>query len=343
LGNALIDGRSPAATPAKNLTTIAGFALRSQLNERHRISVPGWAFVCFTDIRWMRRKSMKVIGRVKELWRYPVKSMGGERLDTAMLTPEGIPGDRGWALRDEESGEVRGAKKLPALMACSATYVEEPIGEAIPPAQMRLPDGSSVLTTDPVANDLLSRLLGRSVTIWPRQPADRREFYRRFPDNPDFAIELREIMGRLPDEPMPDFSGLPPEIFEFTSPLGTYFDAFPLHLVTTASLRELALHNREADFDVRRFRPNILIDGPETLSGFAEADWGGREIAIGSARIAVTIPTMRCVMTTLEQDGLRKDASVLRTIVHDAAQNVGIYATIARPGKIGLNDPVALL
>ena len=286
---------------------------------------------------------MRVIGRVRELWRYPVKSMGGERLQAAMLTARGIPGDRGWALRDEKSGEVRGAKKMPALMGCAAGYLEEPTGSAIPPARVRFPDGASVLTTDPAANDLLSKLLGRTVTIWPQQPAERRDFYRRFPDNPDFNVELREIMGRLPDEPLPDFSGVPAEIFEFTSPLGTFFDAFPLHLLTTASLREIAAHNPGADFDVRRFRPNILIESEDSVSGFVEADWRGREIAIGDSRIALTIPTMRCVMTTLEQQGLRKDSTVLRTIVRDAAQNLGIYANVAQSGKIVLDDPVTLL
>src|ERR1700687_2100014 len=127
---------------------------------------------------------MRVIGRVRELWRYPVKSMGGERLQAAMLTARGIPGDRGWALRDEKSGEVRGAKKMPALMGCAAAYPEEPTGDAIPPARVRFPDGASVLTTDPAANELLSKLLGRAVTIWPQQPVERRDFYLRHPDNP---------------------------------------------------------------------------------------------------------------------------------------------------------------
>jgi hypothetical protein len=95
-------------------------------------------------------------------------------------------------------------------------------------------------------------------------------------DNPDLAVELREILGCLPDEPMPNLERLPPEIFEFTSPLGTYFDAFPLHLRTTASLREIASFNRTASFDVRRFRPNILIESEPELSGYAEKRMGWR-------------------------------------------------------------------
>src|SRR5271156_6453344 len=101
---------------------------------------------------------MTTIGRVKELWRYPVKSMGGERLDTALLTMRGIPGDRGWALRDEKSGEVRGAKKMPALLKCNADYVEEPSASVIPAARMQLPNGTTMLTTDPAASDALSKL-----------------------------------------------------------------------------------------------------------------------------------------------------------------------------------------
>lgn len=285
---------------------------------------------------------MEVIGMVKEIWRYPVKSMGGERLDTATLTARGIPGDRGWALRDEKAGEVRGAKKLPQLMRCEAIYVEEPSDSRIPPAMMKLPDGQRVLTTDPGAHAILSALLGREVTIWPQQPQENREFYRRSPDNPDFTAELREIFGRIDDEPLPDLTNLPPELFDYTSPLGTFFDAFPLHLLTTASLNELSARNPTADFDVRRFRPNILIGSVGRVTGFAETRWGGRTITIGEVQIVLTIPTMRCVMTTLEQKGLKKDPSVLRTIVRDAAQNVGMYATVAQPGRINVGDEVVL-
>ena len=68
---------------------------------------------------------MEAIGKVKEIWRYPVKSMGGEKLTCASVAAQGIPGDRGWALRDEKAGEIRGAKKLYQLMLCSAKYLKE--------------------------------------------------------------------------------------------------------------------------------------------------------------------------------------------------------------------------
>jgi uncharacterized protein YcbX len=56
------------------------------------------------------------VGTIGEIWRYPVKSMVGERIDGCDLTAAGLPGDRGLAVRDEERGGIRGAKKIPALM-----------------------------------------------------------------------------------------------------------------------------------------------------------------------------------------------------------------------------------
>jgi uncharacterized protein YcbX len=270
--------------------------------------------------------------------------MGGEQLTAAQVGPRGIFGDRGWALRDESAGEIRGAKKLPALMRCRARYDAEPDGERIPPATMTLPDGAQLRTTDAEANARLSALLGRQVTLWPLQPADSRDHYRRgMPDNADFEVEMRSIFGRLPDEPLPDLTGLPPEVFEFTSPLGTYFDAFPVNVLTRASLAELAARNPSAQFDRRRFRPNFLVESLDGRRGLIENEWCGKRLRIGGPVLGVAMPTMRCVMTTLAADELPKDPSVLRTIVRDANQNLGVYATVEQTGTVAVGDTIELL
>ena len=179
---------------------------------------------------------MTTIGTVRDVWRYPFKSMGGELLQRTTLGPLGIPGDRGWALRDQTAGEIRGGKKLPALMSARALFAEPDAG-AVPPVEVTLPDGARFRTDAPDAAERLSAYLGRAVTVWPLRPPDDREHYRRgMPDNPDMEQELRAVFGRTPDEPLPDLSVFPQELFEFTSPLGTYFDAFPLHVLTTAAL-----------------------------------------------------------------------------------------------------------
>lgn len=287
---------------------------------------------------------MTAVGRVAEVWRYPVKSMGGESLPSAELGPLGIAGDRGWALRDERAGEIRGAKKMPVLMRCRARYDAEPNGERIPAATMTLPDGTRLRTGDADVNARLSALVGRDVTLWPLQPADSLDHYRRgVPDNPDMETELRSLFGRLPEEPLPDFTGLPPEIFEYTSPLGTYFDAFPVNLLTTASLRTLAAHNPQAQFDRRRFRPNFLVEPLGDAAGLLEVGWCGRRLRVGGAVLSIAIPAIRCSMTVQAADELPKDPSVLRTIVHDANQCLGVYATVEKAGPVAVGDDVELL
>jgi len=281
------------------------------------------------------------LGRVIEIWRYPVKSMGGEQLQHAALGALGIPGDRGWALRDEAAGEIRGAKKLPSLLLLGARYLEEPAAERIPPAEIAFPDGAAIRTDAPEAAARLSEFLGRRVTLWSRRPADDREHYRRgLPDDPDFEAELRGIFGRLPDEPLPDLSVFPQELFEFTSPLGTYFDALPLHLLTTASLRALGRLNPASRFDRRRFRPNILIEPETPTDELAERAWSGETLRVGGARVKVEMGTPRCSMTTQPQAGLPKDPGVLRTVVRHADQNLGVYARVVEVGQVAVGDPV---
>jgi hypothetical protein len=110
-------------------------------------------------------------------------------------------------------------------------------------------------------NERLSRALDHRVSLWPLLPPDAREHYRRGePTHADFEQEMRAVFGRAPDEPLPDLTVFPPELFEFESPLGTYFDAFPLLVMTTSSLRTMQTRHPESRFDVRRFRPNLLID-----------------------------------------------------------------------------------
>ncbi|MBV8859286.1 MAG: MOSC domain-containing protein [Acidobacteria bacterium] len=307
------------------------------------------------------------VGRVREVWRYPLKSMAGERLEAASVGARGLYGDRGWALRDEAAGEIRGAKKSPALMLCAARYREEPAAEGAPPhADIKLPDGSQTSTDDPRINELLSELLGRRVTLWPLRPASDREHYRRaipaarvlgfLSRSRNFrrlAVgtmrlagkdkELRRDFGREPGEPLPDLSLLPAEVFEFTSPPGTYFDAFPVHLLTTASLDTLARYAPETAWDARRFRPNFLIETADGIEGLVESGWGGRSLRVGGLTLKCEMPAPRCSMTIQAQAELPKDPRVLRTIVKEAKQNFGMYANVESAGRVAVGDEVELL
>ncbi|MDB6145603.1 MAG: uncharacterized protein JWP80_4647 [Pseudomonas sp.] len=106
-----------------------------------------------------------IVGRVSEIWRYPVKSMGGEKLLSCTVGSMGIPGDRGWALRDEVAGEIRGAKNMPTLLEYASRYRKQPVIDQIPPVDIRLPDGTDIGSDDPQVNARLSELLGRAVSL----------------------------------------------------------------------------------------------------------------------------------------------------------------------------------
>src|SRR5829696_6201618 len=105
------------------------------------------------------------IGEVGEVWRYPVKSMAGEPLMESPVDITGVRGDRGWAVRDERAGEIRGAKKIPALMQCFARYVEDPAEGTIPHAVITLPNGTLTRTDAADANERLSAALDATVTL----------------------------------------------------------------------------------------------------------------------------------------------------------------------------------
>ncbi len=288
---------------------------------------------------------MKIVGRVRELWRYPVKSMGGERIDECRLEAGGIAGDRSWALRDEAAGEIRGGKKLPMLLGCSARSLAAPRAGRSVAAEITFPDGSSARTDSAGVSEKISGFVGRKVTLCPLHPADDLDHYRRgVPDNPDMMAELRQIFGRLEDEPLPDLSVFPPEILEFSSPLGTYFDAFPLHFVTTATLEEMARRAPASRFDARRFRPNFVIETTEAAgSGLVEAGWAGSDLRVGEATVRAVMPTVRCSMITQPQADLPKDPGVLRAVVKEGGQNLGSYAIVLTEGTIRPGDEVTLL
>jgi uncharacterized protein len=303
-----------------------------------------------------------IIGTLKQIWRYPVKSMAGETLPNCTVGSLGLPGDRGWAIKDESTREITNGKNIPMLMQSLARYREEPLNGNVPHVDMAFSDGSIIGSDAANVNDQISKILGKKVSLWPLQPPTNKAHYRRASlisrlvgfklvrnhlprllRMKNVESQIREAFSREPGEPLPDLTQLPPEILEFTSPLGTYFDAFPIHLLTTASLAAMAKFNPNAAWDVRRFRPNFLIDTDPELEGLAEAGWAGRSLRVGSIELRCEIPTVRCGMTIQAQQDFPKDPSVLRSIVKDADQNLGIYANVSKTGEVKLGDRVELL
>jgi uncharacterized protein len=287
----------------------------------------------------MMPASVQSIGSVVALWRYPVKSMMGEELNAAEVTMGGLLGDRAYALVDGSDGKVASAKnprKWPGLFDFRAALADAPrTGGTMPPVRITLPDGTVVSSEQDDIDRILSTALKRRVAL------DAAE--RAHQAGPESAA--RDAPAAMAEEYWPDMDGLDHRdtVTEFGLPQGTFFDAAFVHVLTTATLdrlRELYLQGR---FEVRRFRPNIVVETAAGGTGFVENDWIGRTLAIGDAvRLSITGPCPRCVMTTLSQGDLPRDAGILRTAAQNNHANVGVYASVLQGGEVRRGDSVSL-
>jgi MOSC domain-containing protein len=269
-------------------------------------------------------------GSVVGLWRYPVKSMMGEELNSAEVADRGLVGDRRFAVVDASTGKVAGAKnprKWGNFFDFRAAYVEPPErGTKLPAVRVTLPDGRVVTSEQPDLPQVLSRALGREVAFAEAQHDG-------------------EASGAQAEEYWPDLEGLDyrDTVTEWELPAGTFFDLAVVHLLTTATIERLRALYPEGRFEVRRFRPNIVVATGPDQQGFVENDWIGQTVAIGDqVRLRITGPCPRCVMTTLPQGDLPKDAGILRTAAQNNEANVGVYADVVKSGTLRRGDRVTV-
>jgi len=266
------------------------------------------------------------VGSVVSLWQYPVKSMMGEELNATEVTERGLLGDRAYALVDSSDGKVATAKnprKWPRLFDFRATFIEPARAAAkIPPVRIAFPDGTTVTSDQSDLNQILSKALNREVALRAAQGG---------------AVNAEEYW--------PDMDGLDHRdtVTDFTLPEGTFFDCAMVHVLTTATLDRLRELYPQGRFEVRRFRPNIVVQLASDEKGFAENAWIGHTLAIGTAvHLNITGPCGRCVMTTLAQGDLSRDPGILRTAAQHNQVNVGVYAAVARGGSIRRGDPARI-
>ncbi len=266
------------------------------------------------------------LGSVFSLWRYPVKSMIGEELNATEVTERGLLGDRAYALIESSDGKVATAKnprKWPRLFDFRATFIEPAQAAAkIPPVRIALPDGTTVTSDQGDLNQILSKALNREVALRAARGG---------------AVNAEEYW--------PDMEGLDHRdtVTDFTLPEETFFDCAMVHLLTTATLDRLRELYPQGRFEVRRFRPNIVVQLGSNEKSFAENAWVGHTLAIGTAAcLNITGPCGRCMMTTLAQGDLPRDPGILRTAAQHNKVNVGVYAAVARGGTIRRGDRVRL-
>ena len=268
-----------------------------------------------------------VFGSVVSLWRYPVKSMMGEELNAARITERGLVGDRAYALLDTATGKVASAKnprKWPNLFDCRAAFVEpQGAGAELPPVRITLPDGDVVTSDERNSNQVLSKAVGRDVVLETTAPSE-----------PGLEEYWPDMAGLAHRETVTDES-LPP---------GTFFDCAVVHALTTATMNRLSGLYPPGRFEVRRFRPNIVVELVSGEENFVENAWIGHTLSIGGeVWLSVTGLCPRCVMTTLAQGDLPRDPSILRTAAQHNQANVGIYAAVLRGGTVRRGDAIKLL
>lgn len=132
-------------------------------------------------------------------------------------------------------------------------------------------------------------------------------------------------------------------VTEFALPEGTFFDCAVVHVLTTATLERLRELYPAGRFEVRRFRPNIVVETDAGVNDFVENEWIGRTLAIGdTVRLSITRPCSRCVMTTLPQADLPRDHGILRAAAQHNQAHVGVYAAVVQGGTVRRGDEARL-
>jgi len=284
---------------------------------------------------------MQLVGHVKEIWRYPVKGMAGERLQTAEITEKGIAGDRLWAVRDVARQEIQSCKFRPALLQCRALTAGT---EKAPQVAIQFPHGQSLTSDDDTVHQAISALVGHDSTLEFVRPVETEaDFYKRYKANDHTWLEeLKATFDREPGEPLPNLDQMSAEATEFVSLPGTFFLVTPFHLITTATLAHMKQLHPHSDWAVERFRPNLVIETLPEFTGLVEQNWLDKTLLTETATIQAAGTTPRCGAVTRKQQALPTDTDLLRTIVKQGAQNLGIYGQIPKAGVLKVGDPIYL-
>jgi hypothetical protein len=237
----------------------------------------------------------------------------------------GIAGDRRYALIDVQTGKVASAKNprlWPSLLSYGARYLETPGTNGIAsPVEIIMPDGTMVAPDLAAAEAEIGAALGRAVRLAAAAPP-KPALEEYWPDMEDLAHR-----DAVTDEAMPP---------------GTFFDCATVHLLTVNTLAALAERYPEGNFDIGRFRPNVLLDA-NGGGEFAEDAWIGKSVRIGpDVVLQVTGGTGRCVMTTLANGALPADLGVLRTAAKHHNAHVGVYAEVVSGGTVTIGDPLVI-
>ena len=250
---------------------------------------------------------------VLEVWRHPVKSMQGERVAEADIDERGMAGDRRWGVLDVDTGKVLSAKREGRLLEAAATLTADGVPD------VRLPDGSGFRAGEAALDDALSTWLGRAVHVALAEEGRSTAFEMNVVNDDETSATI-----------------------DFPCPPGTFLDAGAVHVLTTASLAAAGVLYPHGQWDVRRFRPTVVVEADG--DGFVEDGWIGSAVRVGGAELFVFAPTVRCAMPSRSQPGgLERDLEIVKTVNRHHGSNLGVYAAVRAPGRVAEGDDVVLV
>lgn len=292
------------------------------------------------------------LGTLREIWRYPVKSMGGETLNSALLKPKGLAGDRCWSVLDSDSGDIRSAKRWPDLLnfraaLCAGEDLPDSGFDAdVPDVEIHCPGGVILRGRDADAAQQLSAQMNRSADLSPLVHPKNMDHYR-----PSQTLSWDTVVSDMdlePGESLPaNFSSrdeVVKALSNFSTPPGTYVDAYPLHLLTTNTLDYLR-QKGGVDAAIQRFRPNLLIETSQCLPELTENGWIDCHAQLGEVTLHIHSLTVRCSMPAREQAwcGVAEEPRMGRVMRDLCDRYVGVNVMVTRGGRVSVGDELVLL
>jgi uncharacterized protein YcbX len=250
--------------------------------------------------------------RLVHIARFSVKSLQGEVLTAEEIERDGLRGDRCWGIRDEATGRILTGRRAPQLLFAAATLA--PDGAPV----ITLPTGATCHGPGPGTDAALTQWLGKPVRLVSSvgAPPATAEFFADATDDSSKALEWQ-------------------------MPAGRYVDSMPLLVLTTASLRTAARLHPGGNWELRRFRANLVLDVEG--DGWLEDGWcGPATIRIGAVTLRPQKPCVRCTMVTRPQPELDADADIFRTLARHHGACFGAWTAVAQGGSVKVGDEVTI-
>ena len=254
-----------------------------------------------------------------QLWRHPVKSFQGEMLDASLVEGDGLQFDRAFGVIDRATGKILTARRSPGLLFGRAQVSS--VGEltvSIPGPGGNPEGGREFIGLSPGLDAALSEWLGRDVALMPAK---------------DHPVVSAENFDDALDEAGP--------VHDWQLPEGRFVDSAPLLLITTATLESAVGIYPAGRWDVRRFRPNLVVDASGT--SWLEDGWRNLVLRVGEVELSVQKPCTRCTIVTRAQPGIPADTNIFRSLAHEHGATFGVLCEVQKPGTVRVGDELELL